>query len=380
MDLTTLAVAVLLALGLLGADTVINAGSVAVEVAVAPKIENVSIDEPSLAAVFQNQLNTIVETNSVVSTIARPEIRSKREEGVGMALAQAVNAQNIAHALQRQLGYRPDTIRFTLFSQDGALRGLVSGQSQRVGDFDRVMAPDQGETVIAFTQRCSLWAASQLAPYSTALYLLRIHSPDMDFTELVALVEHAKTLLPPTPTSLDRALFDNLLGLVALFKNDPRAARKAFEAAMFGDPTNPVPFLNAAFTDVQLDEYQKAADRIEGLVRLAPPANKVLLATAYMIWGAARIGLHDLAGADRLLAKSTEINPQSATAFALWAEMKSLEGHQAAADRLNRRAGEASATFENYEEVAALYFHLAWAGKQPVTRNTFSNPRIVTFH
>jgi hypothetical protein len=47
---------------------------------------------------------------------------------------------------------------------------------------------------------------------------------------------------------------------------------------------------------------------------------------------------------------------------------------------LDRLAQEASATFENYGEVAALYFHLAWADNEPVSRNKFSNPTIVTFH
>jgi predicted Zn-dependent protease len=380
MDLTSLTIAVLLTLGLLTTDAVINASSVMVEVAVAPKLDNVSVDEATLTAVFQNQLDAIVDTYSVAPMIAHPEIRSKREQGIGMAVAKAVNAQGIAYAVQRQLGYKPDTIRFTLFFQDGELRGFVSGESQRVGNFDQVMALKQGETVIAFAQRCALWAASRIAPYSTALYLLQKHATDRDFTDVVALAAEAKALLPPTPTSFDRSLFDNLFGLVALFKNDPQAARTAFDNAMAADPANPVPFLNAAFTDVQLDEYQKAVDRMELLVGTTPPSNTVLLGTAYMIWGAARIGLHDLPGADRLLAKSTGINPESATAFALWAEVKELEGDQAEVDRLTHLAGKASATFENYGEVAALYFHLAWADKQPVTNNKFSNPKIVTFH
>ena len=44
--------------------------------------------------------------------------------------------------------------------------------------------------------------ASQLAPYSTALYLMEKHSADKDFTDVVALVENAKALLPATPDQL----------------------------------------------------------------------------------------------------------------------------------------------------------------------------------
>jgi len=377
MDLTTLAVAVLLALGLLGADTVINSGSVAIEVAIAPKVDAISVDETTLAIEFQDQFDAISATPSLVRPL---EIRSRDEQGIGMALAEALNAQKVGYALQRQFGFKPDNIRFTLFVENGTLRGLVHGHSHLIGNINQVMIPLEGEALIPFVQRCALWASAQLAPYATALHLLQKHAGDNDFTDVVALIEHAKSLLPPTPTSFDRALFDNLLGLVALFKNDPHAARKAFDDAMFGDPTNPVPFLNAALTDMQLDEYRKAADRVAELVRIAPPENKVLLATAYMTWGAARLGLRDLAGADRMLAKAAAVNPQSATAFNLWAEAKQLEGDQAAAERLSRKAREATATFENYAEIAALYFHLSWRDGEAVTRNKFSNPSIVTFH
>jgi len=225
-----------------------------------------------------------------------------------------------------------------------------------------------------------LWGGSQLAPYSTALYLINQHASDKDFTDVVALIEHAKALLPPTPTSFDRALLDNLLGLVALFGNDPPAARKAFDEAMTDDPTNPVPVLNAAFADLLFNEYQKAADRIAELLRLARPSNKVLLATAYMTWAAARMGLGDLAGADRMLAIATQTNPESSSAFGLWAEAKRLEGDDAAASRLHRTALEKTATFENYSEVAALYFRLSWRDNEPVIRNQFANPGVVTFH
>ena len=182
-----------------------------------------------------------------------------------MALAEAVSAQTVAFALQREMGYDPDNIRFALFVENGTMRASVAGRSHLIGTFGEVITPNPGESLMSLVRRCALWSGSQLAPYSTALYLLQQHASDKDFSDVTALVEHAKALLPPTPTSFDRALLDNLLGLVALFKNDPLAARKAFNDAMVEDPTNPVPFLNAAFTDVQLDEYQKAADRMADL-------------------------------------------------------------------------------------------------------------------
>jgi tetratricopeptide (TPR) repeat protein len=377
MDLTTLAIAVLIGLGLLGADAVVYSGSVEVQVTAAPGIEKLAVSEQTLAGEFEEALDEITSTPSVVRP---PELRSSRDQGLGMALAEAVNVQNVAFALQSEFGYRPDQLRFSLYMEDGAVRALVSGKSHLGMRFQQVMSPAPGEQFMAFVQRCALWGASQLAPYSAALYLLQKHSTDLDFTDVVALVEHAKAMLPPTPTSFDRALFDNLLGLVALFKNDPKAARAAFAAAMADDPTDPVGFLNAAFTDLQLDESQKAADRMEQLLRLAPPANPILHASAYTTWGAARLGLHDPKGAHQLLAEATRIDPTSATAFGLWAEAEREEGEVAEAAELERKALESSATFENYAEVAALYFHLSWKDNEPVIRNRFANPGVVSFH
>jgi len=377
MELTSLTLALVLGLGLLGADTVMRAGSVEVEVAIAPKIENISVDELTLASRFKDQLDEITSTTSIV----RPqEIRSRADRGLGMALFEAVHAQNVAFALQRELGYDPDRIRFALFVENGAMHGLVTGRSHLIGSFGQVIIPNSGENLMNFVRRCALWGGSQLAPYSTALYLLQQHAADKDFADLVAFVEHTKALLPATPTSFDRALLDNVLGLVALFRNDPKAARKAFNDAMVSDPTNPVPFLNAAFTDLQFNDYQRATDRMAELIRLARPANKVLLSTAYMTWGAARMGLHDLKGADRMLELAVQANPESSSALGLWAEAKKLAGDHAAAARLDRLAHESNATMENYSEIAALYFRLAWGDNEPVTTNKFSNPKVLSFH
>jgi len=141
-----------------------------------------------------------------------------------------------------------------------------------------------------------------------------------------------------------------------------------------------VPFLNSAFTDLEFDENQRAADRMAQLIRLAPPHNKVLLATAYATWGAAMMGLKDLKAADPLLAEAVRINPESSTALHLWSEEKELEGDQATAARLATEAKAQMATFENYAEVAALYFHLSWENDQPIARSEFANPGIVSFH
>ena len=116
MELTTLAFALLFGLGLLAVDSVMHSGSV--EVAIAPKIEAISVDEQTLVSRFKDLLDEITSTPSVVRP---PEIRSRLDQGLGMALFEAVHAQNIAFALQRELGGNPDTIRFGLFVENGTM-------------------------------------------------------------------------------------------------------------------------------------------------------------------------------------------------------------------------------------------------------------------
>lgn len=377
MDPTTLLAAVLIAVGLLGTDAVLYSGSVQVDVVAPPEIKGISVDRSTVEAVFVAKLNEVAATQSVVRP---PEMRSSADQGLGMALAEAANVQKVAFALQGALGYNPDQLRFSMYSDNGKLEALVSGGSHHITGFSNTMSPEKDEDLLTFVRRCALWGVSELAPYSTTLYLLQQHAADGNFTDVVALAQHALSLLPPTPHSFDRALFQNVLGLVALFKNDKQGARDQFDKAMLSDPTDPVPFLNAAFTDLQFDEYQRAVDRMTQLIRLAPPENKVLLSTAYFTLGAAYMGLKDLKNADRMLAEAARIDPESSSAVHLWSEEKALAGDKAASARLGHEAMLRTATFENYAEVAALYFHLSWGDNEPVTRSQFSNPSVVSFH
>ena len=83
MELTTLAAALLLALGLLGANAVIHANSVIVEVTAPPKTDKLIIDQDTLEHEFTDQLFAIANTASVVEP---PEIHASRDQGIGAAL------------------------------------------------------------------------------------------------------------------------------------------------------------------------------------------------------------------------------------------------------------------------------------------------------
>jgi Tfp pilus assembly protein PilF len=265
--------------------------------------------------------------------------------------------------------------------QDGKLQALLTGSGNGHPGFEQVLVPHDNETVPAFVKRAALFGASQLAPYSTTLYLLQVHSRDKDFSDVMALVEQIRSKMPPAPVHHQRSLYENVRGIIMLFKEDPKAAKVEFAKAVMSDPDNPVPAVNLAFAEIETDDYAAAAERMERLLRDAPPGNNVLHATAYMTWAAANMGMKDAARADVLLAKAIELYPTSSTAYDLWAEAKDLQGNHAEATALRQKALDSTADlFENYAEVAALYFRLGWQDNMPVTRNRFAYTEVLTFH
>jgi tetratricopeptide (TPR) repeat protein len=377
MDLTTLLGAVVLALGLIGADTVRHAGSIVAEVTPAPPINGEVVDHETLENAFDSQLFEIAHVKSVLEP---PEIRASEDQGLGMEIAEAVNMKKVAYSLQTAFGYAPDRLRLALYLEHGELRGEITATTHNVGSFDQVLIPYKDEPLLTFVHRCALWSASQIAPYVTALYLMQKHSSDKDFTDVLALIDHAKAQLPPTPISYDRGALDNLLGIILLFKNDAAGAQAAFDRAIEEYPANPVSEINAAFADLQLDKNEQAHDRMKHFIADHPPTNKVLQATAYMTWAAAEMGMHRLDEADSLLATATQIAPDMSSSYDLWAELKDEQGDHEAAERYRHQALLNSATFENYAEVATLYFHLSWKDNEPVTLSKFVNPGVVSFH
>ena len=384
MDFTTLTAALLVAFGLLITDAVLRSGSVAVEVAAPTDVFKKVIDQQSLETVFTAQLDHIAATVSVAKA---PEIRPSRDQGIGMTVAELVEVKPLAFALQRQFGISPDRLRFSLFTENGSLRGVVSGYGHASGEFTQEFDPEKGEKLVNFIQRCATWGASQLAPYTTALYLLQHHGDGDDFRDVVALAAHTLARLPPVTVNEDRSRFENLLGLVQLFRNDPRKAQRYFLAAADALPGSPVPDLNIAFTELQLDENAAAATRMRALLERmgsllgsASHAQRSVVAAAHMTLAAALMGMSELDGAEKELQLALRNNPDSASAMDLLAELKQISGDQTTAERLNSLAGQSTTAVENVGELAALYFHLSWRDKEPITRSRFSNPGVVTLH
>lgn len=371
MDLTTLLAAIAIAFGLLTVDTIQRADPVNVEVGEIPRMDKSSIDRVTIEQEFARQLNNIA---SVFSIVAPPEIKTQRDVGILQAVASSLKIDGLTQAMEADLGYRTDRLRLSLVYDNGALQGVVSGTGGRLGQFQQTLIRTEGEPLMDFIRRCSLAGATYLAPYGTTLFLIQEGIKTGDYTVPKRISARAKTYLPPTPISLERSRLLNLDGIIALMENDVKAAMELFKQAVASNPANVVAQLNAAFTEVEIDQYAEADARMQQLFSENMPDNPILQSTIYMTRAAAQLGLKNPMEADALLELATSINPKNSSAWHLWGDTKLVMGDKEASERMHIRAFAESDNPENYAEVATLYLQLSWQDGSPMARSPFRNP------
>ncbi|HEY0834609.1 MAG TPA: hypothetical protein VGE72_11935 [Azospirillum sp.] len=372
MDLTTLTGALLIAFGLLSTNAVLNSGTVLVDVSVPESIAGDGISPPVAETIFERELQNAV---SIPSVVPPPNIRGAREKTLAAALADALKVEDLTFALQMAIGFKPARLEGSLIIEDKTPVLLIDGFSGATGPFAVRVAQREGESVAALIQRGAVEALWTMQPYLAALYTfereLRAGRVDAHQDR----IEKTIAALPDTPINRERALLQNLLGIAALFENDVVAAESHFQAAVRSDPANIVPLLNHAFIDLYHDRYPEAEAKMKrALLPQAMTDNPVLQSTAYSTWAVARFGMRDLPGAEQLLGRAASVNPQTSTAYELWADFREDAGDTAAAATLRERARTNLAYFENYAELAILYFEPSWQDGETLKPNRFGKP------
>ncbi len=385
MDLVTIGYVILVALGIIGVDTVIHADSVVVEVHAPSQVGSTQIDQPMIAGLVDSELRRLASPRSLV---ADPEIVMGDQKSVAMALADVANVRPVAVALQSQLGYQPTGLRFDVFTEGGTPQVMVSGRAPgHLGDFEELVVQRKGETVPDMIRRAVLIAMSRLDPYTTTLYLLDSYAtnPDAAGAERLkaaeSLAQHANAMLPPATVSPRRSLFNNILGTIALFHNQLDDARRLFVEAIESDPTSVIPVLNLTFLDLKLHNYGVAQQRMATLLTKQKPVNPVLLTIAYQMQGFANAGLGDYQQANTSFALAVQTMPDRPSTYEYWSKVKRKYGDIAEADALQARSAERRGKYTNYGEIATNYFSLGEEGENgnPLVRTKFAVAPVVSF-
>jgi tetratricopeptide (TPR) repeat protein len=372
MDLTLLAAAVTVALGLMAADASLSSDKVMVDVAVPASYTQAGVNTDIVEAIYLAEIEQIIDTPSVVPP---PAIRGTREKSLASSLADALQLGEVGHSVQRMLGYDPPHIRASLIVEQETTKFIVVESSRSNKNFEFTLEQRPGEPIVDLVKRGATETIYQIEPYLALVHAMQSAQSPEEFARLSIALKQLISALPNVPVSTVRSQYENLLGVMRLLNNDIDGAADYFNAATLSDTRNAVALLNLGFIECQRDRYAEAERIVRRIVEPKPLTNQpVLLGAAYMTWACALMGQKNFAAADQKLALAIEAYPYTSSGYELWGDLKDERGKPDEAKALRRKARENSIYFEQFSEIAMLYFELSWRDKEALKRSPFSNP------
>lgn len=373
LDITTLLYYAAMGLALVGADAYWYADSIISRVEVAKKYSDSGFSADFATTVFSHELQTIFSNESVVRT---PDVRAANDQSVISVIAESLHLEGLTYAFQHMFGLDPVQVKVALLD-DGksAPHILVTSTSRTRTPFTLLVERGADEDMPRFMRRAAIETASRLDPYHAALYLLEKNDIHAYLPQLKTLLQSSIDDLPKTPDNPQRALFRNLQGITALLEKDLNKAGALFELATQDTVNYSAALLNLGFVRVEQDRYEDALKAVLPVInRQARPRNPALHASAHTISGVANWALkrHDMA--ERHFAEAVRIYPGTSDAYEYWGRMLQQLGRTAEGEEKLRRGEQNLATFEQYPEVALLYFWLDETDNAPLTRRTEPHP------
>lgn len=376
MDPFSLAIGAAMLFGLLSADAVISANTVVVSVTVPPAIVQTGLTQDVAERLLVSEITRMSQGRSLLRA---PSMQSARDPTIVGVVANALKLDGFTGALQDLFGLdRPRVTASIVTPAANLQRLLVTYRSERAGTFMLTLDGEAGPEALVRAGAAAIM--DQVEPYRSALFYFEqaLAAGSSDFSRVKALAERLVDNTTRRGEALEHSYLLNLLGIVALLENDLSKAESHFRRSFATNQEFHVGRLNFAFTLIQRDLYQQA---LEVLTPLLPShrwrlfANRErgfapLIATTYDTAGVARWHLGDLDGAEASFRAATQAFPQSEAAYTYWSRLLRERGRTAEAAEKMEFARTNSTTFENYPEVASLFFWMSPMNNQPLQRRS----------
>lgn len=398
MDPATLAAiyAVLGTLGLVVTDTYVNSNTMYLNTTVAEAVAEEGFEPSVVDGIFIAKVKKITKIPSLVSV---PAFQPGSAKSVSAALAEFANLQDALTAMQALLRMVPpklvtsvvvadqyQRVRVVENAPDGRAAEYVVGDEMKVklvltgydphsGYFDlTVEGHTEDDDLEHLIRDAAFRAVLQLDPYIALLFEIdRLGTGERVVADLRTLLDEQIARQPDTVINPDRALLENMHGILSLLENKHDEAHEDFREAIASDPNQPIGYLNLAFLEVHLDRYDDAIALVEKVIYPSywpMTGNAVLLSTGHIIKAVAETEKGDYRAAEASFRRAVALNPRSSEAYVYWARLLRKTARPAEAERMIYRARQNSAYFENYPESALLYFWLTEEGVDPLVRRT----------
>jgi len=367
MDLTTLGLLLALGFGLLGVDAALNANTFGIHINVPAELEAQGINQHIAEEVFTSEVIRIAQTPSL---LAPPTVRSTSEKTIIGAVASSMNLDDVTFTMQKLLGLNPVRLTGALLHGEARPRFFLTGATQATGAF-MIDLRGESEDYIELVRRGAQLAIERAGPYRAALFHFAREAdsiqPDFSVAETIALRELALAARPST--LVRRAYLHNLLGIIALMRNDPIGAERQFRDAISEGPKEAIGYINLAFVQVHFDHYRSAIETIRRVFE-PDPLTEVpqLLAAAETTWAVSAWGDGRPAEAERLFEGAARRYMGATATYEHWAQLLERLGRKDEAAEKMRLAAAHRPYFDNYPEVAMLYFALTATNGDPLIR------------
>lgn len=380
-------------LGLVATDAYVNANTLFLDTTVAETVEHEGYDPSVVDGIFVAEVKKITSTPSLV---VAPQIQSSKAKPVSAALAEAAGLEAALTAMHSLMGVIPPKLVASVIAEDipqqtrvskydaagnvaeqsvgehADLKMVLTGYERRSGYFYlSVEGRTAEEDVDDLVRAAAFEAVLKLEPYLALLYDLNQRAEkNLDLAPARTLIDANIRAQADAVTHPHRALLENLRGILSLLERNQVMARRDFMKAIASNPRQPVGYLNLAFLDVQEDRFEDALKRLEPVIGGYLPMTRdpVLRASAYIIKGAAETEMERFKDAEASFRRAVALNPQSSEAYVYWARMLRKSGRAAEVEDKLALARQNALYFENFPEMALLYFWLTEEGQQPLER------------
>lgn len=372
MDITLLVYYALAGLVLIGADAYLYADSIVARLEVATKYADRGWSPDFATTIFSREMQTIFANESLIRV---PQIRAANEQSAVSMIAGSLSLDGLTFAFQHLLGLDPVEVQAAMLEDDKDGHIVITGAAKGKPPFALIVARGAGEEMPRFIRRAALEAAIQLDPYHAALYLLEKSDAGDHKAQLKNLLQARIDALPPTPESAERALLRNLQGITALLENDINRAAGLFEQTVRDADYYAAGLLNLGFARVEQDRYQDAIEAVRPVLEgRTAPRHPAIDAAAHTITAVSHWALKRPEQAERHFIEATRAYPAASDAYEYWALMLRELGRTAESEEKHRIGAQNLEWFEQYPEVATLYFWLTEKDNVPLARRTLPHP------
>jgi Tfp pilus assembly protein PilF len=361
----------LLAIGLVSVDTVMNANTLFLDSSVAKKYEEAGYTAKVVEQHLINQLAIIADTKSLVKA---PVIKSSDTPSFSAALASLVSLQDSLEAAQQLVGFAPPKLYAAAVEHGDVDTIELTGRSPLFGRFS--ISVDGAERGIdRMIEDAAYRTYRELNPYSAILYRLTKNADGLEAVE--AELDEVLARVRMSTHADTRAQLENLKGIIALDRGDIDGAVKLFQMALKDDPYFHVVRLNLALAMVQMDRYD---DAIAQTSFIAEPvywpmtSDAILLSAAYVLRAVAHWGKGNLITAKTDLEYAIYLQPTSTAAYWYLSGVFHALGEPAKGDVMLQKAIDNLVYFETYPEVALLYFWVSAEDMRPLERRSNTLP------